>query len=686
MTVGGISQSVKKRAILAIVSLICSSAAFCPAADPAKTFEELFGADVKKASTSRNTRDAADFAVKLLENAQKVGDDPVLREYMLNKVCEFAMKDPSGFATAVHAVETLMKEFEAGKNVYADKLLGLYQTQYEKARGAEKVAAGEEYVNHILARGDELMEPVQPASQPAGPQINVETINAAIKFYRQAQVVAGAIKSSELAAQVAQKINEANGLIDLKKRYEDLVSRYAARPDDQVTAKALTLLCLLELDDPALALKYSSASGDEGLKIYVPLAAKPVKDVQESLCMELANWYKALAGSASGLQAKINALSRCKSYVAQFIALHTKSDGEQLKAQKMLEETGADLAKLDPAGKGGMLSKAVRLSLPKKAGIIWEYEVAYRPFRISLSPDCKKLAVCMYGDNGGYSVFDVETKKEIFQCNIGWSYGEAFTPDSKIFMATGPQMSVFEIKTGKVLVDKKPRADNAYDTPAFTPDGKYVYGFQPQDRAKTLDVVEVQTGKKVKQIPLDCKGTIGRGFVSLSQDGKLAAVSGVDQGEAAGKQRFCKIVDLAAEKPVQSLPCSQEGEGKLQVYLLSDGKRAIGDIFRVGLTIWDIRNGKVLAEFKKPAEGYAFTPDGKRLAFVSGFNVEVMDAASGKVIQTIKTEKPKEGNLVIPGACCFTPDGQYLFYGFCVYQNDYKEVKTAGAYLVGIGQ
>ncbi|MBI5723026.1 MAG: PQQ-binding-like beta-propeller repeat protein, partial [Planctomycetes bacterium] len=365
-------------------------------------------------------------------------------------------------------------------------------------------------------------------------------------------------------------------------------------------------------------------------------------------------------------------------------ALHAKSDGEQLKAQKMLDDMGAELAKLDPAGTGGTSSKAVRLNLPQKTGVIWNYEgPAALVYRLVLSPDSRKLALHY---RGGYVIYDVETKKELLK-STDWGFGEAFTADSKVFMIAGNPLGVYEIKTGKPLVQNISRGGMVNDHPAFSSDGKYVFGFSSP--AKTLDILEVQTGKKVKGIPLGAKGDVtDNPAVALSPDGKFAMVSGMDQGEAAEKQRFCRIIDLATEKITQNLPCFQEsGFEPFKVSFLSDGKRAVGYKNRTGLTIWDIRSGKVLWEIKN-GRFYAITPDGKRIATTDWSYLEILDVASGKVLQKITPEKPKDGDeiILLPGAMCFTPDGQYLFCGYNYYKDKGKELKCCGAFLVGIGQ
>ncbi|MBI5726182.1 MAG: hypothetical protein HZA50_19650 [Planctomycetes bacterium] len=204
------------------------------AADPAKAFEELFGPEARAAAASKNTRDAADFARKLMDGLQQVSDNPALREYVLNKAIELAMKDPDGFEIALQAVQTLIGECPSKRGTYKDKLLEIFQARYEKAGEYEKFDAGEDYIRRLLARGDELMRPrpaakrpatqtqgdaqatSQTASQPTATEVSEAAINAAIRHFKTAQAVAEAIKS-DLAFEITQRIDAANEMLENRK-------------------------------------------------------------------------------------------------------------------------------------------------------------------------------------------------------------------------------------------------------------------------------------------------------------------------------------------------------------------------------------------------------------------------------------------------------------------------------------
>ena len=104
---------------------------------------------------------------------------------------------------------------------------------------------------------------------------------------------------------------------------------------------------LLEMGQPAEAAKLVSDDLDEATRTYVPLAAKPIREIAEAVCAELGDWYRQLAEGATG-PARVSALRRAKAYYNRFSALHTKEDTIALRVKMGLKQVDEALKIADP--------------------------------------------------------------------------------------------------------------------------------------------------------------------------------------------------------------------------------------------------------------------------------------------------------------------------------------------------
>ena len=62
----------------------------------------------------------------------------------------------------------------------------------------------------------------------------------------------------------------------------------------------LSRIYVIDLDDPAMALKYVDIVDDKDMKSHIPLAVLPARKVSDDKLTSLAKWYDGLARSASG--------------------------------------------------------------------------------------------------------------------------------------------------------------------------------------------------------------------------------------------------------------------------------------------------------------------------------------------------------------------------------------------------
>ena len=125
----------------------------------------------------------------------------------------------------------------------------------------------------------------------------------------------------------------------------DLKAQVAANPADAALRTQLVLLHLVALDDPASASQFLAEGIDANLRKYVPGAAKPVAAAPEIACLELATWYRSLAGAAYPW-ARWSMLARSRGYYRRYLALHPANDSQRTDAEKTLKGIQDDMDEL----------------------------------------------------------------------------------------------------------------------------------------------------------------------------------------------------------------------------------------------------------------------------------------------------------------------------------------------------
>ena len=297
-------------------------------ADANADYRMLFGQEDAKAAASRNTRDAADFAAKLLKAANSLSEQKDLQALLCEKAYEFGLKSPSGQQTAAEAMKSLMEVAPEKKAQAQERLLKLYQTRYAKSAGDERKRVGQELLDLLAGCGDELAAGKQPAE--------------ALVLYRQALSIATTDKSERIR-EILDKIKQVSSGQESARKLKTLKARLESDPKDAAARTELIVAYLGEFDNPAEAVKLLASDLDERLRTYLPLSAKPVEELQEAACLELGNWYAELADKASAAGKGV-LLGRAKGCCERYLELHTAQDVARLKGKMLLDKVAKGAA------------------------------------------------------------------------------------------------------------------------------------------------------------------------------------------------------------------------------------------------------------------------------------------------------------------------------------------------------
>ncbi len=327
----------------AIVWVVAGLAVLCLSSrvmgDAAADYKTLFGEEER--ALDGGARASAGFAAKLLQAAKGVGGQKDLQALLCEKAYEFGMKDPAGYAPAIEGMKLLAEAAPDKKKHAQEKLLEAYELRFAKSARADRKRLGDELVDLLSDVGDERAAARQ--------------LTDALALYRKALGFANGIGSAR-AGEVADKIRQTTSDIELEARLADLKKKLKDTPKSVATRTSLILAYLGECDTPAEAVKLLSDELDEKFRTYVPLAARPVAELEEGACLELANWYAEMAEKASPA-GRGELLGKGKACCQRYLEVHTTQDVARLKAAMLLE-------KIDKAiNKGGPLDGRAAMSL-----------------------------------------------------------------------------------------------------------------------------------------------------------------------------------------------------------------------------------------------------------------------------------------------------------------------------------
>ena len=287
-------------------------------------------------------RTNSERAAKLLDATKALAGQPKVCLAVLEKAVEFGTKSPvtpAGCKAAGDALDRLEADFPDRRDEWTLKRAAACRARYRCTRDrSEKQAAGRELLAALLA--------VAEIHEKSG------NWTRAAARYREAVPVDAYLKAGN-AKEIRRKYKAAVHFATTTRRVAQYAALLKKDPSKASTRALLVKLLVVELNDPARAQPYLNEDVDEKWRTCVPLAAKALADLPESVCLELGRWYyKELSKNASST-GKGMLLRRAMDYYKRFVELHAKVDIQAFRAKAALASIEKELAKLGGASATG---------------------------------------------------------------------------------------------------------------------------------------------------------------------------------------------------------------------------------------------------------------------------------------------------------------------------------------------
>lgn len=320
-------------------AVILLTAASALAADDAesskKLFNELFGPEITRVERTPSPTDDIELAGRLWEAVDTAEERPTLVKILCETTVRLASKEAKGYPTAIAAQERLIDLHPDEPAKYVNALLDLRYRQVMTLRGDEKKDAAVDYVDAAIDAADRLDE--------------TGDIAGAITLLRKTQRVGSMTGDPAARIMIGDRLRTLASKQAAMNQAEQLKKKLRANPDDQASAEELIRLCIVDLDDPAEAFKYSMLVKDAKLKANVKTATLEVGEVAPNAAMDAAGWYLSLVQSARENGVKLALLERSGALYDRYLDSEDAKGLRRTKAELDRKKIDEETTKIEAA-------------------------------------------------------------------------------------------------------------------------------------------------------------------------------------------------------------------------------------------------------------------------------------------------------------------------------------------------
>lgn len=314
-------------------------------------FNQLFGAQLREVQTTRVASDDVELAGRMVDAADKLKETPLLRQRLLTEGYDLAMKDPTGYPTAITAANAMMMAVPAERSQWEDKLIDVYTTAWRTAARDDRTSAQETLVDQLLS----VAKTREHRDDYAG----------AVALYRQALGVVP--RRSDRRDEILEDQRAAANRMQLQARAEDLATKLKGDPHDTEAARELVQLYVVDFNDPQKGWPYAKSSGDEALVKRVENAAKPVHKLDADAAFDLGEWYGELADTTDGAS-KTDMQHRARSAYQRFVSAAGDTGVKAIKAKLKIAELDKALAEATAGNSSSVSTDTGPLTAGKDLG------------------------------------------------------------------------------------------------------------------------------------------------------------------------------------------------------------------------------------------------------------------------------------------------------------------------------
>ncbi len=312
-----------------LLGLFCAAA---PAGQAAakKAFDAKFGKDYREATATASPQDDAALAERILTAAKK-GRNLHNLIHLTRKAYELGVKTPAGYDTAIEAMQLLYRKHGASRSEALEKQLKVRQLTYRFSHGEQRQAAGKALV-HALVKTSDMW-------------LHARKFDKGLQLAQQAVNVASYIHSPR-TEKLRERLKKVRGFKTAWDRFLSLHNKLKANDGDRLARQEMIQLFVVEMDKPAFAEKYLDNLCPFEQQTYVPLAVKPIAELNEPQCLQLGQWYQGLSTQVAG-RAQAQMLLRAEAYLTRYLKLHETQDAERTRAVGMLNAILRSLKRIE---------------------------------------------------------------------------------------------------------------------------------------------------------------------------------------------------------------------------------------------------------------------------------------------------------------------------------------------------